>query len=340
MVEKNGQPGLRIIASEKEYGPPIVRPLLYIDGADSNNATFSLGARITFMDVGGFGSEWRNDFLLGSQRGISSEFFHPFSPSLRWFVAPQLFAKETTLPFYSGDTFIAEYQDRQAGGEADLGYHFGRTGELRAGYQLAYRKTFPLVGNTNVLPSLEGRLGTTKLTYSLIDVDDAVIPRNGVNLNFRAQWFDTAPGATSGFPLVENQMTVFKRLDQPSSVLFSAYGGTTFDYHHVGVPVFSLGGPRTLAAYGTNELLTNQYFLFRAGYLRELARLPTLVGDKLYVYGAYEVAKPYGVAGAPSLPMDGVGAIVVNTFFGPILIGASAGDSGHHKFFFEIGRIF
>ena len=269
-----------------------------------------------------------------------SEFFHPIGTTQHWFVAPQLFAGETSLPLYSNNTFIAGYQDRQAGGAFDLGYHFRRTGELRTGYELAYRKTFPYIGNTTVLPTASGRLGTTRLRYSLINVDDAVIPRSGMNLNFRTQWFDAAPAATSGFPLMENQMTVFKRISKPASVLFTADGGSTFGYNHVGVPVFSLGGPRTLAAYGTNELLANQYFLFRAGYLRELARLPALVGDKLYVYGAYEVGKTYGNPGAPNLPMDGVGAVVVNTFFGPISMGYSIGNNDRHKFFFEVGRIF
>jgi hypothetical protein len=80
-----------------------------------------------------------------------------------------------------------------------------------------------------LLPAAKGRHGTSRLRYSLIDVDDSVIPRNGVNLDFRTQWFDASPAATSAFPLPENQMTVFKRLNEPSSVLFSAFGGTRLD---------------------------------------------------------------------------------------------------------------
>jgi NTE family protein len=135
-------------------------------------------------------------------------------------------------------------------------------------------------------------------------------------------------------------MTIFKRLDEPSSVLFSALGGTTFGHDHTGVPPFSIGGPRTLAAYGVNELLTNQYYLFRGGYLRQLLSLPPLLGDKVYVYGAYEAAKVFDVPSAPNLPMDGVGAIVVNTIFGPVAIGGSVGNSDHRKFFFQLGRLF
>jgi NTE family protein len=340
MVEQNGEPGLQVIAEEKQYGPPIVRPLLIIDGSQVNNTTFTMGARITFLDFGGSGSELRNDVSVGTNRGVSSEFFHPLGAGQHWFIAPQGFAEGNLLPFYTNNTLTAEYQDRLLGGALDLGYLFGRNSELRVGYEIANRKTTPEIGDTDVLPTAAGRLGTSRLRYSVIDVDNAVIPRNGLNLTFRTQWFDAAPGATSAFPLVENQMTVFKRLDQPSSILFSAFGGTTFGNDHTGVPVFSLGGPHTLAAYGVNELLTNQYYLFRGGYLRQLASLPPLLGDKVYLYGAYEAAKVFDVPSASRVPMDGVGAVVVNTIFGPVVVGGSFGDSGHRKFFFELGRLF
>ncbi|MBZ5722772.1 MAG: patatin-like phospholipase family protein [Acidobacteriia bacterium] len=340
MMQKDGQPGLLVIAEEKQYGPPIVRPLIVIDGSDYNNVTFKMGARITFLDLGGFSSEWRNDVILGSERGIASEFYHPMGSGLHWFVAPQGFADVDQVNLYSKDAWIAEYKDRRLGGAFDLGYAFSRNSELRVGYEIANRNLSPRIGSPDVLPTLAGRVGTTRLRYRLVDVDNPVVPRSGINLNLRTQWLDASPGATSGFPLAETRMSIFKPISKPASLLFSAFGGTTFGHDHTGVPVFSLGGPRTLAAYGTNELLTNQYYLFKAGYLRQLAELPPLLGDKLYLFGSYEIAKVYGVPTAPRLPMDGIGAIVVNTIFGPVLVGGSIGDGSHHKFFFSLGRIF
>ena len=80
MVDRNGQQGLLIKTEENAYGPPIVRPLILIDGASLANVTFNLGARVTFLDVGGFRSEWRNDFILFSEYGLRSEYYHPFTP--------------------------------------------------------------------------------------------------------------------------------------------------------------------------------------------------------------------------------------------------------------------
>ena len=78
--ERNGQQGLLINTEENSYGPPIVRPLILIDGSSLKNVTLDLGARVTFLDFGGFRSEWRTDFVLFSDYGLNSEYYHPFTP--------------------------------------------------------------------------------------------------------------------------------------------------------------------------------------------------------------------------------------------------------------------
>ena len=54
MVEKQGTQGLEIRTEQKPYAPPIVRPILLIDGSDYNNVLFSIGARFTFLDFGSY----------------------------------------------------------------------------------------------------------------------------------------------------------------------------------------------------------------------------------------------------------------------------------------------
>ncbi len=56
VVEKNNQLGLLVTAEEKSYAPPIVRPQITVSGSQYNNVLFSVGARITFLNVGSFGS--------------------------------------------------------------------------------------------------------------------------------------------------------------------------------------------------------------------------------------------------------------------------------------------
>jgi NTE family protein len=124
-----------------------------------------------------------------------------------------------------------------------------------------------------------------------------------------------------------------------TSLYLNAFGGTTYGYD-AGLPPFSLGGTLRLSAYGTNELLTDQYFLFQTGFLHSLAQLPPFLGGNLYFNFRAEVGKAYGIPNSPSVEGDAAGIFEVNTLFGPIAIGGAYGNAGHAKFFFRIGRLF
>jgi NTE family protein len=342
MVEKDGQQGLHIQAEQKSYAPPIVRPLILIDGSDYNNVLFSIGARITFLDFGGYRSELRNDVVVGSQYLLDSEYYHPYTPSSNWFIAPRAGLNSQQLNVYSGNTLKASYRLREFLGGIDTGYAFGRTGELRLGYEGGYQKIYPEIGDVPTLPTTSGATGDVRIQYQLTTLDQPVIPRSGVSLLAYTKGYTVNPAAPGPFPVTEIQAQDFFRLNKPSSIFVGAYGGSSYGYK-AGVPAFSLGGSQRLVAWSTNELLTNQYFLGQIGYIRELAHLPPLLGSTVDFLGILELGKTYKLPNAPSppnLPMDAAAGLLVNTIFGPVLVAGSVGDYGHARFYFRIGRVF
>jgi NTE family protein len=342
MTEKNGEQGLQVQAEQKSYAPPIVRPLILIDGSQFNNVLFSIGARITFMDVGSYRSELRNDLIFGSQYELASEYYHPFTTTSNWFIAPRLGVNSQQLNIYSGNTLQASYRLRQVLGGLDTGYGFGRSGEFRLGYEGGYEKITPEIGNVPTLPVTSGTTGDVRIQYQLIDVDDPVIPRAGTNLLMYTKGFTTNPAAPGPFPVSEIQAQHFFRLSAPTSIYVSAFGGSSYGYK-TGVPAFSLGGSQYLVAWNTNELLTNQYFLGQIGYIRELLKLPPFLGSSVNLLGLFEVGKTYKLPNGPSppnLPIDGAAGLLVDTIFGPVEIAGAVGDYGHARFFFRIGRTF
>jgi NTE family protein len=343
-VERNGKQGLLIETEEREVGPPVVNPLILVDGASVKNVTLNLGARVTWFDVGGFRSEWRNDITLFSQYGLKSEYYHPFTPQTHWFIAPRAQAVNEPFYIYDNNQLVSTYRRSTLGGGVDVGYQFGRTGELRAGYEGGWQDFERQVGNPNELPSFSGGYGATKVQYKLDRLDDPVIPRAGQSLRSDFLWYNASPEAPKPYPVLEGAGQIFFKLNEPTSLFLNGRAGTTFDYT-TGIPQFSLGGYRWLVAYGTNELLMDKYFLFQAGYLRQLARLPPLLGSGVYLLGVYEAAQVYGppstmVNKASGFPTDGAVGLVVNTIFGPVQAAYAYGDTGHHKFIFSIGRLF
>ena len=169
----------------------------------------------------------------------------------------------------------------------------------------------PQIGNANELPTFSGAYGDSRIQYKLINVDDPVIPRSGTEPAGRFSTGRTpAPLATQQYPVAEIASQNFFRLNEPTSVFLNGFAGTTFNHYNTGLPQFSLGGSQRLVSYSINELLMDKYFLFQLGYLRQLAKLPPLLGSGVYFLGIYEAAQVYGpphtmVNKASGFPTDG-----------------------------------
>ena len=111
MTEKNGEQGLQVQAEQKSYAPPIVRPLILIDGSEYNNVLFSIGARITFLDVGSYRLRvaqptlsWDRNILRPASTTIHSQLpaiglLHPEADSTA--------TSSTSIP---GNTILASYR--------------------------------------------------------------------------------------------------------------------------------------------------------------------------------------------------------------------------------------
>jgi NTE family protein len=337
--ERDGNQGLLIVVKEKEYALATLRPAFEVDGSEAGDIEFTLGTRLTLTDVAGFRSEWRTDFLFGNTYGVSSELYRPFRAESKWFLAPHASASDTTFQIYAENDPLADYRFYRMSIGGDLGYGFSRFSELRVGYDVGHLSTKLRLGSPQI-PSVDGRVGAARMRYVIDHTDDPVIPRRGFRAQSDFHWFDASPGATSAFPVLNLGTEFFQPVSQAASFFLTADGGSTFGFNQTGVPQFFLGGPSRLSAYGVNELHGNQYYLGRVGYLHEIASLPPFVGKKVYAVGSFEAGKMYGAVNQSKFPNDFAAGVLAETALGPFFVGGSVGDSGHHKWFFQLGRVF
>src|SRR4029077_7965527 len=216
IVERNGTQGLLIVVKEKDFAPPTLQPAFEMDGSEAGDIEFTLGTRLTLMDVAGFRSEWRTDFLFGNTYGVSSELYRPFRAESRWFFAPHADASDTTFQIYAKNDPLADYRIYRMNIGADLGYGFSRFSEVRLGYEVGALSTKLRLG-TPQIPAVNGRVGAARMRYLLDHTDDPVIPRRGFSVESNFRWFDASPGATSAFPVMDAHVEYF----QPVSTLAS-----------------------------------------------------------------------------------------------------------------------
>lgn len=339
LSQDEGPETLAVRVHEKGYAPPFLQPSFIVDGAQPDDVTFTMGTRITLMDVAGYRSEWRTDLSFGETYGVSTELYKPITPLSRWYVLPFMHASQGGFNIYYKTDPRAIYRLDNVLGGADFGYLFNRFNELQAGYGIGYVNSTLRLG-TPEFSSFSGRVGALQVQYIRDHTNAAVVPTAGHYFQGNFYWFDSNPGATAAFPSLEVLGAYYHPISPKSSLFFQAKGGTTFGYSNVGAPHFFLGGPGLLSSYGVNELYGNQYFYGRTGYLYKLFTLPPFVGKDVYLSGSAEIGKMYGDPGAPRLSADGAGGVIFVTAFGPLFIGGAVGDTGHEKWFFQLGRLF
>ena len=339
-IQEGGRTGLLVTVHEKSYAPPTLQFASEVDGSEPLDVTYTLAARLTLMDVAGYRSEWRTDILFGNTYRAASELYKPLTATSKWFIAPHASASSSQFKLYRRADPLVIYRLGIGEVGADIGYGFNRFAEIRFGYEVGDLDARVRLG-LPVFPSVSGRTGNARLHFMVDHVDDPIIPRRGYAAETTFRWFDAYPGAPESFPTMEGQVQFFQPITRPASLFVTAAGGTTFGTHNTGpFPLFFLGGPSRLAAYGTNELFGDQYYLFRGGYLHDLFTLPPFLGKKIYAIGTYEFAKMYGFPLETKFPNDFTAGVLAETAFGPFVIGGSFGDSGHRKWFFQLGRVF
>ena len=339
---QNGVPALRVTAHEKSYGPPFVDLAVNVDGSGVAAFDFSAGARVTFMDVEHHGGEWRNDVLFGSSNLGATEFYQPLGQS-RFFVSPYAFASKFARNSFTGVTRVAVFGDERAGGGFDIGYDPGRRSELRLGYEIFSGRLSPLIGATG-LPIVNGSTGEFRARFVWDGQDSPSVPAVGTRVVVNLSRVLQSPGLAHPIAQLEVQTSTFVPVGPKTSLFFDISGGTTFRGSAGPFQVFALGGPFRLGAYLPQEFLGNHYVYASLGFRRELYRLPTLVGKRVYWGGWYEAGAAFGTALSDPGPIAVRGSfnlgVIVDTVIGPIAVAPSVSPTGQSRVNFSIGRLF
>jgi NTE family protein len=335
---QNGVPGLRVVAHQKNYGPPFVDLAVNVDGSGVAAFDFSAGARVTFMDVEHHGGEWRNDLLLGSSNLAASEFYQPVG-NTHFFVAPYAFASKFPRNEFTGQTRVAVFGDERAGGGFEIGYNTGRRSELRWGYEIFSGKLAPLIGDAG-LSSVSGSTGELRTRYVWDGQDSPSVPSRGIRITANLSRVLQSPGLAHPIDQLDVQTSTFIPTGNKTSLFFVASGGTTFRGDAGPFQLFALGGAFHLGAYLPQEFVGNHYAYSSLGFRRDLYHLPQLVGGKIYWGGWYEAGSAFNDPGTIVVRGTFNLGVIAETIVGPIALATSVSPTGESRVNFSIGRLF
>jgi NTE family protein len=333
-----GKEVLKVQVHEKTYGPPFLKPAIFLDGANGEGLRFGIGARLTFLDFGGPASEWRSDFSIGTYNRLGTEYYYRIKGG-KWFVAPRAGYARDSFPLYgqNGDK-LADYNETTYGAGVDLGYAFGRAQELRMGYQYGYLKT-TLETGTNVPQDLNGHVGLTNVLFRRDTRDNPLVPTSGNYLLGRVSWADTYPGVSRQFPLYEGGILHARPLKPKYSFIGRVTAASTVNETSL-YNMFKMGGLFNMSALSRQQLLGNNMYFGSAYFLRSLSGDSISLFGKFYGLIGYEIGRAWfpGMSAKPR--QDGIIGLVGATQFGIVFFGGSIGDQGDMKILFRLGRTF
>jgi len=166
LVTENGRTILRIIVTEKSWGPDYLRSGVFVEATDKETQ-FAVRVAYHRTWLNSLGAEWLSGVQLGEHASLYSEFYQPLDARQRWFAEPAVALERDRVSVYEGDNRIAQYLVREQRALFNLGANIGVLGALRLGY--LYRKYNASVETGQ--PSLPGGRRTIKGWQALLEFD-------------------------------------------------------------------------------------------------------------------------------------------------------------------------
>ena len=332
---------LEIVTTDKKWGHTRVRFGLDLRTDFRGDSTFQFDVGIIRTSVNRLGAEWRLTGGIGEREVLVGEFYQPLVASGALFVSPYVGWKTDLLHIGIGDTGVfADYTRRELTGGFDGGIGFGTLGELRVGIQRGYLWADPRTGDA--LPDVRLDRGAVVGGLYLDSRDDINFPRTGAALQVTGRWESPALGADQSFRKLDAFGTAAWSRGKDTLQLMAIGAtplGTTpnyFDYSF-------LGGFRRLSGYRPGELAGPYAAFGSVTYLREVGRLPAILGGSFHAGLGLEAGNAWTRGADVSLSdlhPSGIAFVGGNTPLGPVNVGVGIADAGHWAIYFNLGRVF
>ena len=309
-----------------------------VNSVEADNVNFNFRGRLTLFDIGRYGTEWRNDLMIGSNTLVASEYYRPIGRS-KFFVAPRASYERNRINLFQDGERVAEYvgQDIRVG--IDAGYALNARSELRAGYVIGYQSASKRIGDP-LLPDVDGGYSAASLRWNYDSLNHAQVPTRGLySKNSLIHYFDTA-GAEQTLTQVETRNFIFRPLGERNILMAFGGAGTSFDSTAPFLQQFTLGGPFRLGGYGFDEFRSSHYIQAGGGILHNPKIFPTFLGGKTYIGGWYEGGSSFESWGSANYRQSFSAGAIVETPIGPFFVGTSINENGHGRFYFSFGRVF
>lgn len=341
LTQQKEELGLLISTSqigEKPATPTRLELGFDVNSVETDNVNFNFLARLTFFDIGRYGTEWRNDLRLGSNTLIASEYYRPLGET-GFFVAPRVSYERRRINLFNDGNRLAEYVGRTLQLGADFGYSFNPRSEIRAGYTIGRQSFSRRIGDP-LLANIKGKFSVAGIRWNYDGLDKAQVPTRGLLVRNSLNHYFDSPGADAQFTQAETRFNIFEPISERNIVFGFGGGGATLGGNPSAVQQFTLGGPFRLGGYGFEEFRSKNYLQGGFGLLHNPKFFPSFLGGKTYIGAWYEGGSAFQKFDTANYRQSFSGGTIIETPLGPVFIGGSVNEEGRGRFYFSFGRLF
>jgi len=342
--DDTGRQGLEVTARRNSWGPNYVRFGLGLGDDFEGNSAYNATARFVLAEINRLGGEWTWDLQVGESPRVATEVYLPFSYRSRWFALPQAkYEARNVALFDGGGRRLAEYRVKGTRLGIDFGREFGSAFEIRAGVHREDGEARVRLGDPT-LPSDTFDVRQYYARFAYDGLDDVGFPRRGAS--FFLEWTGEHDRSGTGVDadLLTLDWQIARSFGRNRGVL-SASMGTNLDAGPGDVRnLYPLGGFLNLSGLAPGEIAGRHFAIARAIYYRQIGRAGTGILDlPTYIGLAYEVGNVWDQRrdiGFDSARNDFSVFFGVNSWLGPLYLGAGYDDSGDMAYFLSLGRSF
>lgn len=322
------------------------RNLLQAGFRTSNNlagdSTFGVLGQLSRRPFGLRGGELRVAGEVGTDLGLSGEWYVPFGDEGRFFYTPGMSYRAEQVLLDIGDVRLAEFQQQSLSVSLRAGRELGQWGVIAAESLVTKGRISPELSiDPEVFRTTEYEQAGAGILLGLDTLDRASWPSSGAQMRMRLQrLYDLDTNAETDKYSID-VMKPYARGSLGMALRVAAEGVLNEDNEPV--QILTLGGFRRLSAFAENSVPTNEYVLASVEVYKRLTATNRVVNFPVYFGGTLEYADlklDIFEEGANENGLNGSVYLGADTVIGPFFLGVGLGDSGDTSFFLHFGRGF
>jgi NTE family protein len=337
--------GLEVRARRKSWGPNYIRFGLNLEDNFQGNSRYNAATRFILTELDDLGAELVTDVQIGSDPKVASEFYQPLDAQRIWFVAPSLRVEAQDLQLYNKDVLIADYRDREAEVDLDIGRTLGNWGEIRVGLHRTNGAARVRLGDPTLVDQQYNE-GELFFKFSYDQLDNLHFPRDGQQ--FTLQWDANRSdlGGDDAWDKVQADWLIARSMGRNTLLFWTSAGSVVSgNIKPTAVPeLFSLGGFFNLSGLAPTSLFGSNYAIARAIYFRKIGRggegffeFPAYIGMSLELGNTWQQRSEMSFGSARK---DASLFLAFDTFLGPVYLGSGYDTAGHSAYYLFLGRTF